>query len=565
MTVPEEDATVLIDDEPMATVPNSEPTLDADASPKTSHMAPISIRGKRSARIKPSASASPRIDPSLFVAGASLKGEDLSRVHSGYASIIVTPFGASLGEDGADTDGGDAEGCESTVERPVSAKSVRDSISLVATPLDAPMSPDQHYSLCSMIEYGVSSEQGTRKTMEDRHTARLTEKGKSVQQHHADEDPDMDDDVTVEDTPEETLAQGVPFFGVYDGHGGTQCAAYLRKKLDKLVLGHPKVIDEPEVALREAIDFAEQEFLDQFKEDSSGSTAAVAIIVGNKIVTANVGDTEIVLNRGGVALCLSEKHNVKSSEAERERVVAAGGRLYQNARVAHPLYNPQVLSLGVSRAIGDSGFKLKEYTQGKPSGVVATASTFTTDFNPATDEFLLIGCDGVWDVMSHQQAVDYCVEVQQNGIESIATSPQTPLTPQQISSALVTRALELGSNDNVTAMFISLRSRPRSANHRPPSAVHERWGERARSARKLTSESTAVDTSAEVEFSPVVEDEDVNATVNSGVDETANPGDTMSDTPAVGEVDEKAPVVQEERSIVLSHSLTDPQSTEEHS
>eukprot|EP00742_Colponemidia_sp_Colp-10_P016116 GILJ01018442.1.p1 GENE.GILJ01018442.1~~GILJ01018442.1.p1 ORF type:complete len:419 (-),score=51.56 GILJ01018442.1:33-1262(-) len=361
----------------------------------------------------------------------------------------------------------------SSTGRPVSAK-IREST-------DTPMSPDHHFSLCSMIEYGVSSEQGSRKTMEDRHTARLTE----AKQGEHDSDSQEDDDLQIEDTPEDTLAQGVPFFGVYDGHGGTQCAAYLRKKLDKLVLGHPKVIDSPEVALSEAIDFAESEFLDLFKEDSSGSTAAVAIIVGNKIITANVGDTEIVLNRGGQAVCLSEKHNVKSNENERERVTKAGGRLYQNARVAHPLYNPQVLSLGVSRAIGDSGFKLEEYTKGKPSGVIATASTKTTEFDYSKDEFLLIGCDGLWDVMTYQAAVDFCVDVQKKGLPSDSDAHQpSNLSPQQISSALVTQALQLGSNDNVTAMFISLRSRPRSASHRPPSAVHQRWGERARSARK---------------------------------------------------------------------------------
>ncbi|RNE94980.1 protein phosphatase 2C, partial [Trypanosoma conorhini] len=194
-------------------------------------------------------------------------------------------------------------------------------------------------SLWRIFEYGVTSEQGTRKTMEDQHAM---------------------------------VSETIPFFAVYDGHGGTQCAEFLRDNLHTLILSHPDVMTNPEKAVRDGIAKAEADFLTRCANGKceSGSTCAVAMIVDDALVTGNVGDTEIVLCRAGSPLVLSKKHSLHSNAAESERVKACGGRIISN-RVGHPKFNPQVLSLGITRAIGDAGFKLDEYTDGKPSGIIA--------------------------------------------------------------------------------------------------------------------------------------------------------------------------------------------------
>lgn len=285
------------------------------------------------------------------------------------------------------------------------------------------------------------------------------------QQQQREDEEEVSLRAEVEVMPEEELAQGIPFFAVYDGHGGTKCASYLRMKLAQFVLSHPKLVTDPEEAVSEGILAAEEEFLRLFGEtDASGATAAVALFVGDSLVTANVGDTEIVLSRKGKAILLSSKHTPKDNPDEKQRVIDAGGRVVHGGRVGHPRFNPNVLHVALSRAMGDAPFKLPELTLSKPSGIIATPDTFTTPIHPE-DEFVIIGCDGLWDVFTYQDAVDIGRKMLLDGKHSA----------QSISEALVQQAIQAGSSDNVTVLFLLYKQRPRSASHRPPSAIARRW------------------------------------------------------------------------------------------
>lgn len=298
-------------------------------------------------------------------------------------------------------------------------------------------------AISRFLEYGVSSEQGSRKTMEDQHKAMLST-----------------DLVTPRDRQGPRMELGIPFFGVYDGHGGTQCAEFLRENLHSFVLSHPSIRTDPERAIKEAVAEAEKIFMEKCRTEriESGSTVAIALMLDDLLVTGNVGDSEIVMCRaGGAAKLLTVKHTLGSNDGEVERVKACGGRIFHN-RVGHPKFNPTLVSLAVSRAIGDAGFKLEEYTDGKPSGLIAEAETLTTEIEPG-DRFFVIGCDGLWDVMTYQTVVDFCIELLKNGCNT-----------QQVTEHLCKEALRLGSTDNVTALFVNLASRPKSAGGRPTSS-----------------------------------------------------------------------------------------------
>jgi integrin-linked kinase-associated serine/threonine phosphatase 2C len=284
-------------------------------------------------------------------------------------------------------------------------------------------------SLCAMVvDSGVTSEQGHRKTMEDQHVI--------------------------------VSATRTPFFGVYDGHGGSHCAEFLRDHLHAYIMQHEELLTNAEMAIKEGIARAEREFLDKCRAEKieSGSTVALSLIINGTLYSGNVGDSEIVLNRGGVAKLLSTKHHLGSNPSEVERVKSVGGRIY-HSRVGHPKFNPQIVSLAVSRAIGDAGFKLDEYTDGKASGIIADAETSAIPLQ-ADDKFLIIGCDGLWDVMSHQAAVTFCESMLRDGS-----------TSQQITEAIVAEALRLGSTDNVTVLFVNLHDPVAAATAPPPPAA----------------------------------------------------------------------------------------------
>ncbi|KAJ5120344.1 uncharacterized protein N7515_009732 [Penicillium bovifimosum] len=142
------------------------------------------------------------------------------------------------------------------------------------------------------------------------------------------------------------------------------------------------------------------------------------------LYTANVGDARIVLCRNGKALRLSYDHK-GSDENEGRRVTNAGGLILNN-RVNGVL--------AVTRALGDA--YLKDLVTGHPY-------TTETVIQPDADEFIILACDGLWDVCSDQEAVDLIRNVDD---------------AQHASKILVDHALARFSTDNLSCMVIKLDS-----------------------------------------------------------------------------------------------------------
>ncbi|RDA83956.1 hypothetical protein CP532_6898 [Ophiocordyceps camponoti-leonardi (nom. inval.)] len=138
------------------------------------------------------------------------------------------------------------------------------------------------------------------------------------------------------------------------------------------------------------------------------------------LYTANVGDARIILCRGGKALRLSYDHK-GSDENEGKRISNAGGLILNN-RVNGVL--------AVTRALGDA--YLKALVTGHP---YTTETVIQTDL----DEFIIIACDGLWDVCSDQEAVDLIRNVQD---------------PTAASKLLVDHALSRFSTDNLSCMIV---------------------------------------------------------------------------------------------------------------
>ncbi|GAA5847938.1 hypothetical protein JCM9279_003501 [Rhodotorula babjevae] len=154
---------------------------------------------------------------------------------------------------------------------------------------------------------------------------------------------------------------------------------------------------------------------------SSHSPAEVVKAAKRTLYTANAGDARAVLSRNGRAIRLSYDH--KGSDAkEIERIEAAGGYVL-NQRVNG--------YLAVTRSLGDS--QMKQFVVGSP---YTTETTLRPD-----DDFLIVACDGLWDVCSDQQAVD-----QIQGLTD----------PQEASEKLLQYALGHGTTDNLTCMVVAL-------------------------------------------------------------------------------------------------------------
>lgn len=129
--------------------------------------------------------------------------------------------------------------------------------------------------------------------------------------------------------------------------------------------------------------------------DHCGTTACVAIIRReinhNVLYVANVGDTRAVLCKNGTAERLSKDHKATDPQ-EIDRVRGAGGSI-MDGRVAG--------GLAITRALGDHAYK--------SFGVTCSPYVVRHVLRPF-DKFLVMASDGVWDVVTDEQAVALCNE-----------------------------------------------------------------------------------------------------------------------------------------------------------
>ncbi|KAL7746404.1 mgpp2cl-1, protein phosphatase 2C-like protein 1 [Sorochytrium milnesiophthora] len=185
--------------------------------------------------------------------------------------------------------------------------------------------------------------------------------------------------------------------------------------------------DRPDLSVPEALNdtfvAVDQQLKD--KKIHSGCTAVVCFLQAQSdkrvLFTANAGDARAVLCRNGQAIRLSYDHK-GSDNIEAERIMDLGGFVMNN-RVNGVL--------AVTRALGDAA--MKDLVIGNP---------FTTEIELIEDDdFIILACDGVWDVMTDQDAVTLILGI-----------PDPAVAAERI----VNKALENFSTDNISVIVVKL-------------------------------------------------------------------------------------------------------------
>mmetsp|Transcript_93210 Transcript_93210/g.164906 ORF Transcript_93210/g.164906 Transcript_93210/m.164906 type:complete len:466 (-) Transcript_93210:115-1512(-) len=299
------------------------------------------------------------------------------------------------------------------------------------------------------ISFGIHSVQNTRPEMEDYHKCMLGLSG-------LDSSRSTGSLGSGEPTAVEASLGPFSFFGVFDGHGGARAAEFAGERLfQRLVEEKPRRKDAMLEALHKAFRLTEQDWLEAAgeKEWMDGTTAAVAIVdpAAGSCIIGNVGDSEVIVGTRDVSgkeshQVLTEVHHIKRNPEEQKRVEGVGGRVWRG-RLGHPAISPEVLSLSVSRAIGDMFFKDLKYTNGKDSGLSAVPHVTSIEVcsESVQQQFLLVGCDGLWETVSYEKAQDFVFRQLDGGLH-----------PEDICKGLVKLAIECGSSDNVTVILAVL-------------------------------------------------------------------------------------------------------------
>ncbi|XP_068639744.1 probable protein phosphatase 2C 27 [Aristolochia californica] len=250
-----------------------------------------------------------------------------------------------------------------------------------------------------------------------------------------------DEHICIDNLPEhlgETAEFPSPgaFYGVFDGHGGIDAASFIQKNILKFIIQDPYFPNCMDKAIKSAFVKADHAFADTHSLDnSSGTTALTALIFGRTMLVANAGDCRAVLGKRGRAVELSKDHKPNSS-SEKLRIEKLGGVIYDG------YLNGQ---LSVARALGDWHMKGPKGSACPLSAEPELQETVLTE----EDEFLIMGCDGLWDVMSSQCAVT-----------TVRKELMLHNDPERCSRVLVREALKRNTCDNLTVIVICFSPDP---------------------------------------------------------------------------------------------------------
>lgn len=235
-------------------------------------------------------------------------------------------------------------------------------------------------------------------------------------------------------TPSAPTGECMALFTVFDGHAGPRCSKFLKDHFAKIFFDLKATRrGEIPIGLYKAFAKAENQYCQIARAAGwpDGSTAVVAVVHGHNLLVAHVGDSRAVMCRGKKALELTSDHKPDRPD-ETERILSVGGTVEKTEMGGSiPRVNGH---LAVSRSFGDLRMKeVQRYVSAEPE---MNVWQLTPD-----DKFIVLASDGLWDVLTNQEAVDF---VRRDSSKSKAARN------------LVKRALKIGTTDNVSALVVWL-------------------------------------------------------------------------------------------------------------
>lgn len=233
----------------------------------------------------------------------------------------------------------------------------------------------------------------------------------------------------------------VSFFGVFDGHGGKFVSNFLGETIHNFFIDKRIAYPISKAYITQVFHYLQQKVLKKnYSQQAThcGSTCLLGMHYKKQDQTylniINVGDSRAVLCRDNFAIGLSKDHKPMWPE-EKRRIEQLGGKPYFDGD------DWRIKDLSVSRAFGD--FDAEPFLTNTPD-------VFRYRLEK-TDKFIVFACDGLWDVLSNQEVVNYILnECYDNNFSGRINKNIN------ISKKLAELALAKGSTDNLTIIVYFL-------------------------------------------------------------------------------------------------------------
>lgn len=230
----------------------------------------------------------------------------------------------------------------------------------------------------------------------------------------------------------------VNYYGVYDGHGGKFVSKFLSENLYHFFVDRKVTYPLEKLYVNKVFDKIQNILFDKYEAESMecGSTCLIVCHFkeNNKdyLNIMNTGDSRCVLCRNNMGIPLTKDHKPNWPD-EKCRINKLGGIIRKDGNTF------RINDLSVSRAFGDK--ESKKFITHRPE-------LYKYKIKGNIDKFMIIACDGLWDVINCQDAVNFvldnCYDVNMNRINKNVN----------IARKLAEYAIEMESGDNVTCIVV---------------------------------------------------------------------------------------------------------------
>jgi protein phosphatase 2C family protein 2/3 len=204
------------------------------------------------------------------------------------------------------------------------------------------------------------------------------------------------------------------YFGVFDGHGGDEVSQLLEREVPdrlKALLAKEKRFSERAVkrAVRAAYLGIDKDLIDgRFSTGArhfAGSTATSVVLTADEVIVGHVGDSRAIASVRGKCVALTEDHKPQDPE-EMRRGKAAGQEVWMRSLLGMEQW--RVGPLAMSRSIGDVLLKKNPKLPQEQQAVIATPSFKVLKADDV--DFMVLGSDGVFEVMENDAVHDFVSE-----------------------------------------------------------------------------------------------------------------------------------------------------------
>ena len=274
----------------------------------------------------------------------------------------------------------------------------------------------------------------------------------------------------------------ISYFAIFDGHGGEGCSTFLKETYLKYLTENANFPFDIKTSMIEAFQKAEEEFIKQKCKspeefDNSGSCALVCILFDNKVYISNIGDSRAIMSMSGGSKIkqLSMDHKPNNPK-EFERAIKNGSKIYidnddpdrdisklvfikdksefekYKNEVEEVIFREYPSDLAVMRTIGDVKVKNKEYG-GNPGTIISIPEIFIYDISN-TEDFIVMGCDGIFDDLSNQDVVEAAWYIYKN--RSKTKNYDIHELTQEACDMIIKYGLEKETSDNLSCIIIGL-------------------------------------------------------------------------------------------------------------